>query len=68
MKMDPFIEAEEAAAHSVKRCCELFEVSRAAYYQRRHRTPSARELGDAELTGRSTRSTPTPTAPPAHRG
>ncbi len=24
MKMDPFIEAEEAAGHSVKRCCELF--------------------------------------------
>jgi hypothetical protein len=33
--MDPFIEAEEAAGHSVKRRCELFEVSRAAYYQRK---------------------------------
>ncbi len=50
MKMDPFIEAEEAAGHSVKRCCELFEVSRAAYYQRRLGEPSARELSDAELT------------------
>lgn len=50
MKMDPFIEAEEAAGHSVKRCCELFEVSRAAYYQRRTAEPSARELSDAELT------------------
>jgi transposase InsO family protein len=48
--MDPFIEAEEAAGHSVKRCCELFEVSRAAYYQRRLGEPSARELSDAELT------------------
>jgi transposase InsO family protein len=48
--MDPFIEAEEAAGHSVKRCCELFEVSRAAYYQRRRGAPSARELSDAELT------------------
>ena len=50
MKMDPFIEAEEAAGHSVKRCCELFEVSRAAYYQRRTACPRPRELSDAELT------------------
>ena len=50
MKMDPFIEAEEAAGHSVKRCCELFEVSRAAYYQRRQGVVSVRELSDAELT------------------
>jgi len=49
VKMDPFIEAEEAAGHSVNHCCELFEVSRAAYYQRRRGVPSARELGDAEL-------------------
>src|SRR4051812_16933669 len=47
--MDVFIEAEEAAGHSVKRCCELFEVSRAAYYQRRKHIPSKRELDDAEL-------------------
>ena len=39
--MDPFIEAEEAAGHSVKRCCELLEVSRAAYYERRRGVPSA---------------------------
>jgi putative transposase len=50
VKMDPFIEAEEAAAHSIKRCCELFEVSRAAYYQRRRDEPSARKISDAELT------------------
>ena len=35
MKMDPFIEAEEAAGHGVKHCCDLFEVSRAAYYERK---------------------------------
>jgi hypothetical protein len=35
VKMDPFIEAEEVAARSIKHCCELFEVSRAAYYERR---------------------------------
>jgi len=50
--MDPFIEAEEAAAHSVNRCCELFEVSRAAYYERKKAVPSVREVTDAELTER----------------
>ena len=48
MKMDPFIEAEEATGHSVKRCCELFEVSRAALYARR--VPSSRARCDAELS------------------
>ena len=33
--MHPFIEAEEAGGHNVARTCELLEVSRAAYYQRR---------------------------------
>jgi transposase InsO family protein len=50
VKMDPFIEAEEVAGHSVKHCCELFEVSRAAYYERKKDAPSAREVADAELT------------------
>ena len=49
MKVDPFIEAEEVAGRSVKHCCELFQVSRAAYYERRRGVPSARELSDAEL-------------------
>ena len=44
MKMDPFIEAEEAAGHSVKHCCDLFQVSRAAYYQRKKQIPSARDV------------------------
>ena len=49
MKMDPFIEAEEAADHSTKRCCDLFEVSRSAYYQRKQQIPSVRAVTDAEL-------------------
>jgi transposase InsO family protein len=50
--VDPIIEAEEAAGHSVKRCCELFEVSRAAYYQRKKAVPSERDVSDADLLGR----------------
>jgi putative transposase len=49
VKLDGFIEAEEATAHSVKRCCELFQVSKSAYYQRRKEIPSARAISDAEL-------------------
>lgn len=52
MKLDGFIEAEEAAGHSVKRCCDMFEVSRAAYYQRKKNIPSARERCDAGLLER----------------
>ncbi len=54
MKIHPFIEAEKAAAHSVKRACELLEVSRAAYYERRKEIPSVKELSDAELTTKIT--------------
>ena len=43
MKAQPFIEAEKVAGHSVKRCCELLEVSRAAFYERLDLTPSAKE-------------------------
>jgi transposase InsO family protein len=49
--MDPFIEAEEAAGHSVCRCCELFKVSKSAYYEA---VPSARAVTDAELTEKIT--------------
>lgn len=52
MKVHPFIEAEEAQGHSVKRCCELLEVSRAAYYQRRTGQPCQRQLSDAALTAK----------------
>ena len=51
MKLDPFIEAEKTSGHSVNKTCGLFEVSRAAYYQRRNGEPSARAVTDAELTG-----------------
>jgi len=50
MKLDPFIEAEKTAGHSVQRTCGLFEVSKSAYYQRRDGVPSARAITDAELT------------------
>jgi putative transposase len=50
VKMDPFIEAEEVAGHSLKHCCDMFEVSRAAYYQRRQAVPSKRAVTDVELT------------------
>jgi transposase InsO family protein len=52
MNLWPFIEAEKAEHHGVKRACELLEVSRAAYYQWSAHTPTARELSDAELTER----------------
>ena len=42
MNLDPFIEAEKTAGHSVQKTCDLFEVSRSAYYQRSNGTPSDR--------------------------
>jgi putative transposase len=48
--VDPFIEAEEVAGHSVQNACRLLEVSKSAYYQRRDGAPSARQLSDAEMT------------------
>ncbi|MCP4965346.1 MAG: IS3 family transposase [bacterium] len=48
MRLQSFIEAERAdSGGSVKRCCELFEVSRSAFYTRTSPTPSRRELSDA---------------------
>ena len=42
MNLWPFIEAEKAGHHNVNRACELFEVSRSAYYDRAgHHRPSA---------------------------
>jgi transposase InsO family protein len=46
----PFIEAEKAQQRTLKRACELLEVSRAAYYAHRGDVPSARQLADEELT------------------
>jgi transposase InsO family protein len=48
----PFIEAENAGDHNVKRACELLKVSRSAYYADRTSSPSLREQRDAELTGK----------------
>jgi transposase InsO family protein len=50
----PFVEAEQVAAHSVLRACELLEVSRAAFYQFLDTTPSARAASDGELTEKIT--------------
>jgi transposase InsO family protein len=46
----PFIEAEKAQRRTLKRACELLEVSRAAYYAHRAGSVSARQLADDELT------------------
>lgn len=54
MSVDPFIEAEKTAGHSVKRACELLMVSRAAYYARCSSAPGPRAVRDAELTERIT--------------
>jgi transposase InsO family protein len=48
----PFIEAEQAGSHSVKRACELLQVSRSAYYQHATGRRSARSRTDAALTTR----------------
>jgi putative transposase len=54
MTVDPFIEAEEVAGHSVNNACRLLEVSRAAYYQRRGGDSSARQVTDGELVEKIT--------------
>jgi len=52
VNVHPFIEAERAQQRSVKRACELLEVSRAAYYAHRAVTVSSRQRTDQELTER----------------
>jgi transposase InsO family protein len=46
----PFIEAEKTQQRTLKRTCELLEVSRAAYYANRADSPSTRQLVDQELS------------------
>jgi transposase InsO family protein len=46
----PFIEAEQAGKHNVKRACELLKVSRSAYYQHAHGERSTRARIDEQLT------------------
>ena len=48
MNVYPFIEAEQAGQHNVKRACELLEVSRSAYYTRGRQSLRARV--DEQLT------------------
>ena len=55
MKVHPFIEAEKAAGHSVARACDLLEVSRAAYYQRRSGVPSPRAVDRRRAVGAGSR-------------
>ena len=52
MNVFPFIEAEKAGKHNVKRACELLTVSRSAYYQHARGQRSARQRVDEQLTGR----------------
>lgn len=53
MSVFPFIEAEKAEQHdTVKRSCELLEVSRSAFYVWHHHHPKRRELADGELGDR----------------
>lgn len=49
MKLDPFIEAEKVAGRSINRCFRLFEVSRAAYYNRRRDVRTERQEADEQL-------------------
>ena len=55
MNIYPFIEAEQAGNHNVKRACELLKVSRAAYYAHaaaRAAGGGRRQRHDAELVER----------------
>jgi transposase InsO family protein len=51
-EVQAFVEAEKQADRNVAKACELLDVSRSAFYGRLHRTPSTRELSDAQLTER----------------
>ncbi|GIJ34438.1 hypothetical protein [Micromonospora sediminimaris] len=50
MNVYPFIEAEQAGKHNVKRACELLKVSRSAYYQHARGEQSARDRVDDQLS------------------
>jgi len=49
----PFIEAEELSDHSVKRACELLEVSRSAYYTDRVGRPSLHQQHSRSVMSQS---------------
>src|SRR5215218_793111 len=50
VNVHPFIEAERAQQRTLKRACELLEVSRAAYYAHHAGAVPARQRTDEELT------------------
>ncbi|GIE37100.1 transposase [Actinoplanes italicus] len=50
MNVYPFIAAEQAGKHNVKRACELLEVSRSAYYQHARGEQSTRDRVNTQLT------------------
>ncbi|GAB7046617.1 IS3 family transposase [Catenuloplanes indicus] len=50
MNVYPFIAAEQAGKHNVKRACELLKVSRSAYYQHARGEQSTRDRVDERLT------------------
>ena len=54
MTVHPFIEAEKHGGHSVKRACELLQVSRTAFYACRTAKPGPRAVRDTELTEKIT--------------
>lgn len=54
MSAYPFIEAEQAGKHNVKRACELMQVSRSAYYQHTRGQQTERDRVDAVLAAKIT--------------
>ncbi|GAB1639678.1 IS3 family transposase [Krasilnikovia sp. MM14-A1259] len=54
MNVYPFIEAEQAGKHNVKRACELMQVSRSAYYQHTSDQQSDRDRVDQVLVEKIT--------------
>ena len=68
MNLYPFIEAEKAQQRTLKRACELLEVSRAAYYAHRAAVPSARQLADDSSPSTSAKPTRRPRAAMARPG
>ena len=62
----PFIEAEKAQQRTLKRTCELLEVSRAAYYAHRAAVPSARSAPMRSSPSTSAKPTRPPRAATVH--
>ena len=52
--MIPFID-EHRRSYGVEPICRMLEIAPSSYYAARHRSPSARDLADAELAGHVTR-------------